>query len=250
MRFADMTPALEKLTNRHRNLILQKLGLKEGETELKILAGLSKVTVGEAANVYELSKKLSDVGHYSTILRALRRLEQKKLVRGVLSIEGRREKVYFTTFLGDLIIALAHGGWKATAQILAESSSSFRECIKAHFFRNPYRYWSLTRDIIKILCMRVDVPPNIEGTVRHSEIDWIKEHIATYLNDPSCRPWISKYLTKMSHVSWIKSELIPFIDYHIEVEKEWLRTLADFKKDLLSAEKGVKLTQYFVDKHP
>lgn len=259
MRFPKMTPRIERVANKYRNAVLRRLrlhGLKEGEIKLRILMELSGA--GQT-NVYKLWKRLHDVRYYTTVLRALAPLKLMKLVRVVPSSgTGRSERIYAITPLGELILALVKGGWRSAAQLLAEDSPSFRECVKAHFSRYPYYYWGLTRDIIeeyvkiawKYVATDIDIASftDVEEIVRRREIEWVKEHIVNELNDPSSRLWISKYLKKMSQVDWIWSELLSFLDDHIAQEKEWLQTLDEFKSDLVSAEKRVKLTQFFSQK--
>lgn len=261
MRLPEMTPTIERVANKYPNAILRRLrlhGLNEGGIKLRILMELSEA--GQT-NVYQLWKRLHDehARYYTTVLRALHPLKTMHLVRVVPSSgTGRSERIYAITLLGDLILALVKGGWKSAAELLAERSPSFRECIRAHFSRDPYRYWSLTRDVIEeyvkiaweYIATDVDIDSftDVEEIVRRYEIEWVKEHIVNELNDPSSRLWISKYLKKMSQVDWIWSELLSFLDDHIAQEKEWLQTLDEFKSDLVSAEKRVKLTQFFSQK--
>lgn len=235
--------------SRQRHELFQKLSLKEGETELRILMALSK-SIGWA-NVYQLWKGLRDVGHYSTVLRALRRLEQKRLVETLASRTGRNEKIYTPTLLGELIAALARGEWKAAAQILAERSSRFRECVKAHRALNPLYYYGLTRDIIEKLLMFPkyrNIQPDLEKIVMECESWNIEEKVVQEVNDPSARPELFQYLKKLSYVDWIRSIVMSFIDEYIEEEKEWLQALADFKTEMVCAEKNAKLPQFFVDR--
>lgn len=261
MRFPEMTPTIARVADKYRNEILRNPpptglrlhGLKEGEIKPRILMELSKA--GQT-NVYNLWKRLHDVGHYSTVLRALRPLKDMNLVRVVPSNGiGRNARVYTITWFGKLILALVNGGWRSAAQLLAEVSPSFRESIIAHFSHDPYRYWPLTRDIIKEyvkavwehLLEDIDIASflDIEEIVKRIEVDWIEANVIEHLSEPSSRPWISKYLKRMSHVSWIKSELLPFIDDYIEEQKEWLQILNGFRSDMLSAEKSMKLTKFF-----
>ncbi len=252
IRFPEMTPAIERFARKSRIDVLQGLGLKEEGTKLKILVELSEA---ERSNVYELWKRLPDVGHYSTVLRALETLWDKNLVERERSIEGRRKKIYALTLLGELIARLATGGWRSAAQLLAEGSSSFRECIRAHFSRDPYRYWLLTRDIIEKVkpYLFIRIPsPEVEEIVRNIEIEWAKVYFVENFNDPEFRAWISKYLKKMAHVSWIRSELLPFMDNFIEEERtracEWLQVLDGFRSDSISVEKCAKLSQFLTEK--
>jgi hypothetical protein len=256
-----MTPTIARVANKNRNDILRDnprpmglrlQGLKEGEIKLRILMELSKA--GQT-NVYKLWKRLHDGGHYSTVLRALRVLKLLNLVKVVPSNETERNaRVYTITRFGELILALVKGGWRSVAQLLAEVSPSFRECIIVHFSHDPYYYWKLARDVIREyvkavwehLSDDIDIASllDIEEIVKRIELDWIKENIVEQFNDPSSRPLISKYIKRMSHISWVKSELLPFIDDYIEEKKEWLRILNDFRSDMLSDEKCVKLTKF------
>jgi len=263
MRFPEMPLTIARVADKYRNDILRggprtglRLhGLEEGKIKIRILTKLS--TTGQT-NVYKLWKSLHDAGHYTTVLRALGPLQLMKLVRVAPSSgTGRKSRMYSITLLGELILALVKGGWRSAAQLLAENSPSFRECIRAHFSRNPYRYWSLTRDVIKeyvetawkYLDPDVDIAPfiDIEEVVKRIEVDWIKAHITEQLDDPSSRPWISKYLKRMSHFDWIASELSAFLDNYITNEREWLQTLEEFRRDLLLSEKSLKLPQFFVE---
>ncbi len=61
----------------------------------------------------------------------------------------RNEKIYTITRFGELILALGKDGWRQVAQLLAEVSPGFRECIIMHFSDEPYYYCHLTRDVIE-----------------------------------------------------------------------------------------------------
>jgi DNA-binding PadR family transcriptional regulator len=261
MHFPEMTPTIATVADKQRNDILRDnpppkglrlQGLKEGEIKLGILMELSKA--GQT-NVYKLWKRLHDSGHYSTVLRALRVLKFFNLVRVVPSNgTGRNTKVYTITRFGELILALVKGGWRLVAQLLAKVSPSFRKCIIVHFPHDPYYYWKLARDVIReyvkagwehaLEDIDIDSLLNIEEIVKRIEIDWIKTHIVEEIDNPSSRPWISKYIKRTSDIPWIKSELLPFIDDYIEEQKEWLQVLNGFRSDMLSAEKCVKLGHF------
>lgn len=237
--------------------ILYKLHLSaRGKTELEILKQLSH----GSANVYELKwKRLRNIDvHYSTVLRALRRLEKKKLVRVVSSKEvGRRDKTYVCTLAGELVVALARNGMSGAARIIAESSKSFRECVGAHLSFGSDYHLSMTESIIwNILesekgqtAMRSDLDVYVENV----ELEWVKANIIkAIIYDPSrpdfdeyyhpfSRPEILRYLKKITHISWISDRVVQVIEKYVEKENEWLQALEDFKRE-------VKLTRYFADK--
>jgi DNA-binding PadR family transcriptional regulator len=234
--------------------ILYKFGLSaRGKNELEILKNLSH----GSANVYELKKRLRYVDvHYSTVLRALRRLEKKKLVRIISQRDvGRREKTYACTLLGDLVVALTRNGLSGAARIVAESSKSFRECVGVHLsFDSDYPLSTTELIILNILnsergenVMRSD----LDVYVRNVELEWIKANIVKPLiHEPSrpdlhgeyyhplSRPEILRYLKKITHINWISDWVMEIIEKYVEKEREWLQELEDFKRE-------VKLARFF-----
>jgi len=233
--------------------ILYKFGLSaRGKTELEILKNLSK----GSANVYELKwKRLCNIDvHYSTVLRALRRLEKKKLVRVVSQRDsGHRGKTYACTLVGDLVVALARKGLSSAARIVAESSKSFRECITVHLSFDSDYPLTMTESIISnILNTKREEPAmrsELDDFVRNVELEWVKANIVRALfHDPSrhdfedryyiplytplSRPEILRYLRKIVHISWIRDFVVQFIEQYTEKENEWLQALEDFKREV------------------
>jgi len=237
--------------------ILYELGLSaRGKTELEILKRLSH----SSANVYELNKRLRDIGvHYSTVLRALRRLEKKKLVRVVSERDtGRREKTYACTLIGDLVVALAKNGLSGAARIVAESSKSFRECVEVHLSFNSNYPMSLTESVIrKILKSERGeraVRSDLDVYVRNVESEWVKANIVNALfYDPSqpnfedlyyrplSRAEILRYLKKVVHIGRISDWLVQVVEKYVEKEKKWLQALEDFERE-------VKLARLYLEK--
>lgn len=242
--------------------ILYKFGLSaRGKTELEILKELSK----GSTNVYELKwKRLRDNDvHYSTVLRALRRLEKKKLVRVVSQrVSGHREKTYACTLVGALVVELARNGMSGAARIVAESSKSFRECIRVHSFvrsRINYDYESMMMELVILNLKNTKkvesvIPSELDEHVRNIELEWIRENIVNALfhdssanhfhrgridsdyrislYDPLSRSEILRYLRKIVHTSWMRDFVIQFIEHYIEKENEWLQALKDFKMEV------------------
>jgi len=219
--------------------ILYELGLSaRGKTELEILKELSH----GSRNVYKLKKDLRNIGvDYSTVLRALRRLEKKKLVRVVSQRDvGRREKKYACSLLGELVVALAKNGLSGAAQILAESSKDFRECVGVHLSFDSNYSPSLTESVIwRILKSKREEPAvrsDLDVYVRNVESEWAS--YAMYACMPDFDHWyrertkILRYLNKVAQISWINDFLVQVIEKYIEKEKEWLQGLEDFKREV------------------
>lgn len=225
--------------------ILYKLGLSaRGKTELEILKKLSQ----GSANVYERKwKKLRNLDvHYSTVLRALRRLGKKKLVRVKSSKQGeRRTKTYACTVLGELVAALARNGIDGAAQIVAESSSSFRECVGERVFEP----WLITESVIWNI-LESEKPESFtlsdfDVYVKKVMLEQIEANLVRALfYDPSrpnfddryylplSRPEILRHLNKFTHIGWIADWLVQIIEKYVEKENEWLQALEDFKREV------------------
>lgn len=236
--------------------ILYNFGLSaRGKTELEILKRLSR----GSANVYELKRKrLRDIDvHYSTVLRALRRLEKKKLVRVISSKEvGRRSKTYVCTLVGELVVVLSRKGMSGATRIVAESSKSFRECVGAHLsFDSDYPFSmieSVIMNISKSEKGETATRSDLDAYVRNTQLEWVKANIVKALfYDPSrhhfgegyylpfSRPKILRYLKKITHINWISDWLVQIIEKYVEKENEWLQALEDFERE-------VKLARYLL----
>jgi len=235
---------LHPQTWRERGL-LSGLGLATYWGKYKIELKILKQLRLKRANVYELKwKKLRDVNvHYSTVLRALKRLEQKKLVRIVsLNKVGRRRKIYACTLLGELIVATAEVGLKAGAQIIAESSKSFRECIGVHLGLDPDYPFYLTEEIIWEIARskrgEMVIRPDLDFYVRNIERRWVRKNIIEELSNLSSRPRILRYLKKITHIDWIRHYVKQGTMQYAKRENEWLQTLEDFGRE-------AKLSRFF-----
>jgi DNA-binding PadR family transcriptional regulator len=203
--------------------------------EFRILKKLLKIG---RANVYEISKSSRDIGHYSTVLRALRRMEKKNIVQSVSGISsGRKTKIYEVTLLGELIESLGTGGWKLTAEKIAKRSSKFKDCQEAHKSFDQHYYWIQTSTIIENL-MRLsenkDLPPNLEELVMESEFVWIKTNLIERLNDRKERSEKLDFLEKLSNIDWIFPIIIRYINEYTEEWREWLKNIDNFKQKLLA----------------
>jgi len=258
MRFPDISHEHAASAEKQRQELLRKFRLthlgrskdsvwlvfKEG-SESKILKSLLKIG---CANIYRLSRVSKDAGQYSTVLRALRRLERKRLVQVTTTIgKQRKQKKYSLTLLGELTASLAKGGWKLAAEKLAAHSSRFRESVTAHHSFNAYYYWPQTRDVIERLNKfpkYKNVEPNVEELVTAIEREWIFESIVQNLSDSEARATVFMEVKKLSHVDWIRPIVISFIDDFVGEEKEWLDELVHLKEALVSAQKNAKLTQF------
>ncbi|NIO37174.1 hypothetical protein GTO27_05660, partial [Candidatus Bathyarchaeota archaeon] len=239
--------------------ILYVFGLSaRGKTELEILKQLSH----GSANVYELRRKrLRDIDvHYSTVLRAFRRLEKKKLVKVVSSKKvGRRRKTYDLTLIGKLIVALARNGMNGATKMIADNSQSFRECASVHSSLRPWQDYpsSMTSLIIWNILEsgkgETATLADLDFLVRKIELEWARtklegvlynldeeEYLArgahpvhlhhfyslyesAYDSFPLSRPEMLKYLRKITHIDWLAEWAVQTIEKYVKRETEWLQ---------------------------
>lgn len=232
-----------------RGEFLRKLGLYtsrviKGEmflvyTENNAFRILKKLLKRDGANVYELAKFSKNAGHYSTILRALRRMEKRGLVKVVPkdSTSGRSEKVYEVTLFGELAESLASRGWKGMAEKIAVITPRFQDCQRAHEPFDPYYYWRHAYSIIESL-MRTPMPNNlefdIERVVTENEGEWIKTNLIKKLNDPQTVSQNLHHLEELSEVQWIGCIILQLLDEYYKEWEKWLKTLNAFRQQLLS----------------
>jgi DNA-binding PadR family transcriptional regulator len=192
--------------------------------EMTLLKQLLKM---QKANVYEISRS-RNLGHYSTVLRGLRRLEDKKLVQSIHETsQGRHEKIYQVAIVGELFVFLAKTGWKGTSDRIASESSKFRDCIATHELHDPFYYWHLTQNILEKLSQRAKrkQEPKLEEIVAEAEFNWIKSNVIERLSD---RQYLVEGLTlleRLADVAWIKPVIVQQITQYSEEWNRWLNAI-------------------------
>jgi DNA-binding PadR family transcriptional regulator len=233
----DYQSALTRASETRARWALVRLGLTTNMGKWKIDLRILKKLLPSKANVYELKwKRLKDSNeHYSTVLRALRRLERKKLVRLVSSNEeGRRHKTYACTLLGELVVALARRGLEAASQIIAENSQSFRECLEVHPLRDCREDLTINtiKEILESKGGKAAACPDLDFYVRNAEFKWARQNIIEELNSIShARARILEYLREATHINWLSEWLALPLEKHADEEDKWLQTLRDLKKE-------------------
>lgn len=241
--FADIPESMSKHYDEERTKILVK-DLKLTDIDRAILMTLLKIG---KANVYKLSKT-QNFGHYSTVLRSLRRLRKWNLVRVLPEGNSSRgEKVFTLTLFGEYIAVLSKGGWKDVVQKIGETSRKFQECVEVHQPMDKYHYMYIVWSFLKGLMISprfTSIQPDIEKMVVEAEYVWIMETVLESLHSHVERDEAIKTLKKLSHIDWIRSCIYSMIDEETAHESDWLNVLARFRKDLKSAEKNTKLTQF------
>jgi DNA-binding PadR family transcriptional regulator len=227
----------------------QFLRLK-ARNEFKILEKLVKL---RRANVYKISKSLKNAGHYSTILRALRRMERKGLVYTIVgNRKNRAQKTYQVTILGEAINSLADGGWKRAAENIEAQSSRFRDCQKMHpalgsDYYDYYRY--LTYHVIESLMYPATLRDleaereQIEEALTEGNGRWIRRNVITKLNNLETRSDSLRQVEQLVEIPWMRSIVVQCIEEYVSELKDWLKTIDGVSARALARSHSARKTQ-------
>jgi DNA-binding PadR family transcriptional regulator len=202
----------------------------KARNEFKILRRLAKIG---RANVYEISKSLKDAGHYSTILRALRRMERKGLVHTLIEAQAdeRGQKTYGVTLLGEVVKFLAEKDWKRAAEKIAERSSRFRDCQKIYQVLGYDYYQYLIYHVIEGLMYPktsrdLDAErKQVDEEVTQRSSRWIRKNIMPKLYVRETRSEGLRQIEQLMDIPWMRPILIQFIEEYVSEMKDWLRTV-------------------------
>jgi len=176
-------------------------------TEAKILDTIVKEKSGNAYSLW----KASGLKHYPTVLRALKKLEEKRLVQ-VLSEKGMRgERTYTPTLVGTLITYKVKGEEKKIVEMVEKNSSLFRELYKIDKDDN----WALRvfSEIMMDFYRKIE-PRSFDAIIRKEVESWLDDYFLNRLGEDP------EWITKLSKVKWIR----PLALKLIEDEIDWLKT--------------------------
>jgi DNA-binding PadR family transcriptional regulator len=231
------------LTNMH--LFCYKLAengafpVRKARNEFRILNRLEKL---KKANVYRIAKSLKDAGHYSTILRALRRMEKKGLVRSItVNSKNRRQKTYEVTLLGNAITVLAKENWRHAADEIAQRSSRFLECQRIFQTLGLEYYHYLTYRVIESLMYPTKLREaeadleQVEQAVTEANVNWLKQKIIPKLSDLAMRSEGLRQIEQLASISWMQSITAQCTEEYILETKNWLKKIEAVRKRTTSA---------------
>lgn len=189
------------------------------KTEAKIL---DTVITEKSGNAYGLWKR-SGLKHYPTVLRTLKKLEEKRLVQ-VLSEKGTRdERIYAPTLLGTLVSYIAKGQEKRIVKMVAKNSSLFREVSKIEK-DDDWAFFSVQDILLDVY--RKKEPRGIDEAVKERVGE---EIIGCVINiDESAMEWILKF----SKVKWIRQRAIRETESERTFLKQKMSDLEELAKKL------------------
>ena len=199
---------------------LQKLS----KSESKIMETLMTMKSGNAYSLWKQSK----LKHYPTVLRTLRKLNEKNFVE-VLSKDGvRGETIYGLTVQGSFVFYVLRNEGQALLGFLLSNSRLFQE-LHGVFLTDSVqaRAWmlSIVRDVFRI---EGGKKVSIDEVVKENVESYVGDRISNIRDDPEAR----KELRMLSRIGWIKPLIIEETQSAIDHWNRHLEALTKFEKEM------------------
>ena len=197
--------------------------IRLSKTEAKIL---DTIVTTKSGNAYGLWKT-SGLKHYPTVLRTLKKLEEKRLVQ-VLSESGTRgERIYAQTLIGILVSHIFNNEKKKIVEMVAENSSLFREFYKIE--KDDAWAFFVAQDII-LDVYRKEEPRSFDKAIFDRVDGSLVDCIINPLDEDNV-----EWIMKLSKVKWIKQLAIERIKDEINRIKMNVKELRKLKGTLTSS---------------
>ena len=186
-------------------------------TEAKIL---DIVITAKSGNAYGLWKT-SGLKHYPTVLRALKKLEERRLVQ-VLSDKGiRGERIYAPTLVGMLVSYIINGEEKKQTTLVVKNSSLFRELYKID--KDDYWRKRVVQEII-LDVYRKKEPRSVDDVIKNEVEDYLDDYVLNRLDEDP------EWIRKISEVKWIRPLAVRVIEDELNRLKRNVEALNKLKK--------------------
>ena len=192
---------------------LQKLS----KIESMILGALMTM---ESGNAYSLWKE-TKLKYYPTVLRALKKLEEKNLVKIISKGGSRGETVYAPTLTGIFVFYILKEESQKLLNFVSKNSTLFRELytmqkdIRWMYSIIREFFWSEKRE-------QLSIDEMVKSVLETS----IMDALDNIRYDPKAR----KKLMEFSKISGVKPLIIEMIETEIERNKKDLKALNEFQR--------------------
>jgi len=170
--------------------------------EAKILDNLVNTKSG---NAYVLWKK-SGLKHYPTVLRTLKKLQEKNLVEVLKESGLRGERIYAPTLRGTLVSYLFRSEEKKILEMVAKHSSLYRELYKVD--KDPTWAFLVAREVILAQKMRTrfSFDEAVKDRVESAIIDSVTDEVFNRVKGET--DWI----VELSKVKWVRDLAMRWIE--------------------------------------
>lgn len=194
---------------------------KLSKNETKILATIIAVRSG---NTYK-TWKASGLKHYPTVLRILKKLEEKRLVK-TLSEDGiRGERIYAPTLFGTLLNYALRDDKDKLKEIISLESPRFQEAFKSEVIDDSWAY-SIVLD------MASDATGGKKRTIDDIMEETFSDIVSNELLDIVHYPEHKSRIVKFAKAHWIRELTIKYIEDETEWAKKYVQELRKLKGEL------------------
>lgn len=192
------------------------------KNEVKILATMTTIKSGNAYNAW----KASGLKHYPTVLRTLRKLEEKGLVE-VLSENGiRGERIYAQTLFGKLLHYALRDERAKLTEIISQNSTRFQGLLESKTIDDTWAYRI-------VVYMAVDVISNrsrkIDDILKEAFSEIVTGEVMNIVYDK--KHW--NEIIRLTKDEWIKELTIERIEIELEWSKRFIQKLRQLKETLM-----------------
>ena len=194
--------------------------IRLSKTEAKILDTIIKVKSGNAYSLW----KASGLKHYPTVLRTLKKLEEKRLVQTLSERGTRGERIYAPTLVGTLVSYISNKEEQKIVEMVAKNSSLFRELYKTD--KDDYWVCGAVQDIV-LDVYRKEEPRSFDEAIFSRVEGSLIDCVINPLDEGN-----SEWIIEHSKVGWIRQLAIRRIEEEINRSKMNIEELRKLKETL------------------
>jgi len=180
----------------------------------------------KSGNAYN-SWKASGLKHYPTVLRTLKKLEEKRLVQIVSENGIRGERIYSPTLFGTLLHYALRDEKTRLVEIISQSSSLFQEMLESlgTDFSQDYTYM-IVREMVS------DVAGGKSRTIDNILEEYFSEAIDNDLINIDIDKKYRNEVIKFAKVEWLRKLTIKLIETEIQSYEKLTQELRKLKEML------------------
>ena len=194
--------------------------IRLSKTEAKVLDTLIAMKSG---NAYSLWKK-SGLKHYPTVLRTLKKLEEKSLAQALRERGARGERICVPTSIGTIVSYIFNEEEKKIVKMVAKNSSLFRELSKIN--KGDDLALFAVQDIVFDVYRKKE-PRSINEAIKERLEEDLNDHLLNILDERSL-----EWIIKVSKVKSIRELVVKEIEHQIDWGEKQVEALKRLKKTL------------------
>ena len=191
------------------------------KNETKILATIIAVKSGNAYKIW----KASGLKHYPTVLRTIKKLEEKRLVKTLSENGIRGERIRAPTLFGTLLNYALKDDKDKLREIISLESPRFQEALKSKVIDDSWAY-SIVLD------MASDAmggrKRTIDEIMEETLSDVVSNELLNIIHDQEHKNRIVEF----AKAQWIRELTIRYIEHETEWAKKYVQELRKLKGEL------------------